>query len=122
MADPFDVATPTQRRIVLTALVAYVALFVVQLVTGNSLATAAADLLLMALVLPASVVVLRRATAGSTTDGTAVAVGVAFLVAGLTIGYEGLSALELVPPNATVSLIGSVALLVALVLYLYRNF
>jgi len=34
MADPFDIETSTQRRIVLAALVAYLALFLVQFVTG----------------------------------------------------------------------------------------
>lgn len=121
MADPFDIATPKQRRIVLVALAAYAVLFVLQLVTGNVLAEAAADLLLAGLVVPMSVYAIRRATDRRTTDRLAVATGLAFLVAGLTIGYEGLAALELVPPNAVISWLGTVALVAALVLYLYQR-
>ena len=121
MADPFDVATPTQRRIVLAALVAYVALFAFELATGSVLAAAAADLLLAALVIPASVVATRRATRRGATDRLAVATAVAFLVAGLTIGYEGLATLELVPVVPAVELVGTLALLAAFVLYLSRR-
>lgn len=121
MADPFDVATPTQRRIVMAALVTYVVLFVVQLATGNVLAEAGADLLLAVLVIPTSAVVVRRATAGETTDRLAIAIAVAFLAAGVTIGYEGLATLELVPANAAVATLGTISLLIAFVLYLYRR-
>lgn len=121
MADPFDITTPAQRRIVLVGLAAYVVLFALQLTTGNVLAEAGADLLLALLVIPMSVVAIRRATEQRTTDRLAVATAGAFLVAGLTIGYEGLAALELVPINAAISTLGTVALLAALVLYLYQR-
>ncbi|MCU4801038.1 hypothetical protein OB920_11725 [Halobacteria archaeon HArc-gm2] len=121
MADPFDIETPTQRRIILAALVVYLALFLVQYVTGSDLATAAADLLLAALVVPASVYVIQRAREQRETDQLAVVTGAAFLVAGLTIGYEGLATLGVVPVNAAVSLLGTVALLAAFVLYLYQR-
>lgn len=121
MADPFDVTTPTQRRIVLGALLVYAVLFVVQLVTGNVLAQAAADLLLAALVIPMSVYAIRRATDQRTTDQLAVVTGVAFLVAGLTIGYEGLATLGVVPVNVAISGLGTVALLAAFVLYIYQR-
>jgi uncharacterized membrane protein len=121
MADPFDIETSTQRRIVLAALVAYLALFLVQFVTGSDLATAAADLLLAALVVPASVYVIQRAREQRETDQLAVVTGAAFLVAGLTIGYEGLATLGVVPVNSVISLLGTVALLAAFVLYLYQR-
>jgi len=47
--------------------------------------------------------------------------GAAFLVAGLTIGYEGLATLGVVPVNSVISLLGTVALLAAFVLYLYQR-
>jgi len=121
MADPFDIETSTQRRIVLAALVAYLALFLVQFVTGSDLATAAAALLLAALVVPASVYVIQRAREQRETDQLAVVTGAAFLVAGLTIGYEGLATLGVVPVNSVISLLGTVALLAAFVLYLYQR-
>lgn len=121
MADPFDITTPTQRRVVLGALVLYAVLFVVQLVTGNPLAQAAADLLLAGLVIPMSVYAIRRATDQRRTDQLAVVTGVAFLFAGLTIGYEGLATLGVVPANATISILGTVALLAAFALYLYQR-
>lgn len=121
MADPFDVTTPTQRRLILAALAAYVVLFVVQLTTGNVLAEAAADLLLAAIVIPMSVLAIRRATERETNDVLAVVTAGAFLLAGLTIGYEGLATLELVPQSAVISSIGTVALLAAFALYLYQR-
>ncbi|SFS02121.1 hypothetical protein SAMN05216559_2601 [Halomicrobium zhouii] len=121
MADPFDIETPTQRRIILAALVVYLALFLIQYVTGSVLATAAADLLLAALVIPASVYVIQRARDRRETNILAVVTGVAFLVAGVTIGYEGLATLEIVPVNGAISLLGTVALLAAFVLYLYQR-
>lgn len=121
MADPFDIETPTQRRIILAALVVYLALFLLQYVTGSDLATAAADLLLGALVVPASVYVIQRAREQRATDQLAVVTGAAFLVAGLTIGYEGLATLGVVPVNDAVSLFGTVALLGGFVLYLYQR-
>lgn len=121
MADPFDIQTPTQRRVILIALAAYVLLFAVQLATGNVLAVAGADLLLALLVIPISAFAIRRATSQRTTDWLAVATGLAFLIAGVTIGYEGLATLELVPPSATVSTLGTIALIAAFLLYLYQR-
>lgn len=121
MADPFDITTPSQRRIVLAALAVYAVLFVLEIATGNPLAAAAADLLLAVLVIPASALVVRRATGGRTTDTVAVAAAVAFFVAGVTIGYEGLATLELVPRLATVEMVGTLALLAAFVLYLVHR-
>jgi divalent metal cation (Fe/Co/Zn/Cd) transporter len=121
MADPFDITSPTQRRVLVVALGVYVALIVLQLFTDDVLFGAAADLLLAALVVPMGAIVIRRATSGRTTDWAAVATAVAFLVAGLTIGYGGLGRLEPVPYAAAVSNVGSVALLAAFLLYVYQR-
>lgn len=121
MTDPFDVTTPTQRRIILGALVVYGVLFVLQLATDNALVTAAADLLLAVLVIPMSVYAIRQGTQRRETDWLTVATGNAFLVAGLTIGYEGLATLGVVPVSAAISVLGTVSLLLGFVLYLYQR-
>lgn len=121
MADPFDITTARQRRIVLAAVAVYAVLFVVQILTGHPLAEAGADLLLAALVVPVSLYAIRQATDQSDTDWLSVATGNAFLIAGLTIGYEGLATLGWVPESDAVSTLSLVSLLVAFALYLYQR-
>lgn len=121
MTDPFDVETPRQRAVVLAALLGYGVLFVSELTTGNHLAGAAADLLLAGFVIPASIVVIRRATNTAPADEMAIVTALAFFVAGVTIGYEGLATLELVTRQPALELVGTFALLLGLVMYLIHS-
>lgn len=121
MTDPFAITSTNQRRVLFGAILLYAGLFVAELATDNRLTAAGADLLLALIVVPASVVVMRRATSDRSTDVLAVLIAVAFLVAGLSVGYEGVVTLELVPAVFAFEMIGSVALLTALLLYLYRS-
>lgn len=119
MADPFDLESDRQRRAVLGALALYVALFVVELTTGNTVAAAAADLLLATLVIAGSAFGLSRATGSGETDARVVATVVAFFVAGVTIAYEGLATLGALPQSDIVQGVGNVALLAGLLLYFF---
>lgn len=121
MADPFDLATARQRAVVLAAILAYFALYAVQLVTGNPEAAALADLVIAALAIPAGFVVARRATARRATDRIALVAALAFLTAGVAIGYGGLAALTDLEPVAALEAVGSLGLLIAVGLYIYRT-
>jgi hypothetical protein len=117
MNDPFAVRTPKQRRTLIAALVVYGTLFVIELATGNKFAAGGADLLVALLVLPASVIVVKRARRGEQ-DTLAIATAAAFTVAGVAIGYEGLATLGVLPRYLGVELLGSLSLLAAIGLYL----
>ena len=121
MTDPFDVATTRQRAFVLVAILAYFVLFVVDITTDIAAAAALTDVVIAVLAIPAGAVVVRRATAAADTDWIAVAAGVSFFVAGLAVGYSGLAALTDLPAIPALEPLGSAALLLALVLYLYRT-
>lgn len=119
MTDPFDRVTPGQRRLVFVVLAIYVALFVVELATGNQTAAAAADLLLAVLVVPASGYLLAQFWIEGS-DETALLLAIASVfVSGLAIGYGGLATLDLVPVAPAVEALGTFALLIAILLYLY---
>lgn len=119
MTDPFDRVTPGQRRVVFVFLAIYVALFAVELATGNQTAAAAADLLLAALVVPVSGYLLARFWIEGS-DETALVLAIASVfVSGLAIGYVGLATLELVSGSEAVEALGNLSLLFAILLYLY---
>lgn len=117
MADAFDFTSSTQRRVVMGVLLVYILLFVVELATGSVLAAAGADLLLAVLAIPGSVLVASRVLGREEPDWLVLGAAVAFFVAGVTIGYEGLATLGLLPTVAVVEFVGTLALLAALVLY-----
>jgi hypothetical protein len=117
MDDPFAVRTAKQRRTLIAALVVYGTLFVIELATGNKFAAGGADLLVAVLVLPASVIVLKRARRGEQ-DTVAIAAAAAFSLAGVAIGYEGLATLGVLTRIVEIELLGSLALLAAIALYL----
>jgi hypothetical protein len=122
MTDIFAIRTPRQRQIVIGALLVYVALFGADLSTGSRLAGAGSDLIVSLLVLAACGVGSSRVSRASETDAIAVGTIAALGIAGLSIGYEGLASLDLVPMIPALETAGSLALLVALGLYFYQNY
>jgi len=121
MTDLLAINSETQRRIVVGALLVYVALFLINLLTGNPLASAGADLLIGALVLTASVVGYRRVTRSSADEPVVLAIISVLSIAGLSSIYQGLTTLDLVRPLPIFEAVGSIALLVAVVLYVYQQ-
>lgn len=121
MTDPFDITTTRQRAYVMVALVLYFVLFAIDVTTNIEWATAASDLVIAALAIPASILIIRRATAGETVDWIAAVAAGAFLLAGIGIGYGGLAVLTDLPESEVVAIAGSAALIVAVILYLYRS-
>ena len=121
MTDLLAINSETQRRIVVGALLVYVALFLINLLTGNQLASAGADLLIGALVLAASVVGYRRVTRSSADEPVVLAIISVLSIAGLSSIYQGLTTLDLVRPLPIFEAVGSIALLVAVVLYVYQQ-
>ncbi|PSP93624.1 hypothetical protein BRC91_08490 [Halobacteriales archaeon QS_4_62_28] len=121
MTDLLAINSETQRRIVVGALLVYVALFLINLLTGNRLASAGADLLIGALVLAASVVGYRRVTRSSADEPVVLAIISVLSIAGLSSIYQGLTTLDLVRPLPIFEAVGSIALLVAVVLYVYQQ-
>jgi len=121
MTDLLAINSETQRRIVVGALLVYVALFLINLLTGNQLAGAGADLLIGALVLAASVVGYRRVTRSSADEPVVLAIISVLSIAGLSSIYQGLTTLDLVRPLPIFEAVGSIALLVAVVLYVYQQ-
>lgn len=122
MTDPFDMTSSRQRGFVLVVVLAYFALFAVAFATDNPDAAALSDLLITVLAVPASALVIRRATVDEEIDWIALVAAVAFLLAGLAIGYSGLAQLTTLDAMPAVESAGSLALLFALVLYLYRSY
>jgi len=121
MTDIFAIRTPTQRRLVVGALLVYVALFAADLTTEAPLAGPISDLLVSVLVLAACVVGIQRINrdgASTLTKLTVAALG----LAGVSIGYEGLAKLDVVAQIPALEAAGSLALLVALGLYFYENY
>ena len=121
MTDLLAINSETQRRIVVGALLVYVALFLINLSTGNQLASAGADLLIGALVLAASVVGYRRVTRSSADEPVVLVIVSVLSIAGLSSIYQGLTTLDLVRPLPIFEAVGSIALLVAVVLYVYQQ-
>jgi len=122
MTDIFAIRGGTQRRIVVGALLVYVALFVADLSTDAPYVGPASDLLVAALVLAACVVGLRRISEASDATVVTTITVAALALAGVSIGYEGLSKLEVVPPLPAFETAGSLALLAVLGLYFYENY
>jgi len=121
MMDPFDIRTTRQRAYVLAALGLYFVFFMLDVITSIAWATAASDLVLAALAIPASVLIIQRATAMRETDWIATAAGAAFLLAGIGIGYGAVAEYTALQESPIVPIAGSVALLVAIALYVYRS-
>lgn len=121
MSDPFAVRTTEQQVAVFVAILAYFALFALEITTGNPTYASYGDLVIAALAIPASIVIARRATADEETDTLPLVAGVSFLIAGLGVGYGGLAALTDLPAIGVLELVGSLALIVAVVLYLYYS-
>lgn len=121
MSDPFAVRTTEQQIVVFVAILAYFALFALEIVTGNPAYASYSDLVIAVLAIPASIVIARRATADEETDTIPLIAAVSFLIAGLGVGYGGLAALTDLPTSDIVGLVGSITLVVAVVLYLYYS-
>jgi len=122
MTDPFELRTTAQRAIVLAAVLAYFVLFAADTATNTPTAGALADVVVAALAVPASLVVARRAIAAEPTDLIALIAAIAFFVAGVGIGYGGIAALREWPTVLVLDAVGSLALLIALALYLYHTY
>jgi lysylphosphatidylglycerol synthetase-like protein (DUF2156 family) len=121
MTDALAITSERQRQIVFAALLAYVALFVASLSTGSPLASAGADLLIGLLVLAAGVVGYRRAAGSGEADPVMLTIITSLLIAGLTSIYGALATLSLVQPVPVVETLGSIALIVAVVLYFFSQ-
>ena len=122
MTDPFELRTTAQRAFVLAAVLAYFVLFAVDVATTTPTAGALSDVVVAALAVPASIVVARRAIAAEPVDWIALVAAIAFLVAGIGIGYGGLAALLEWRTILVLDAVGSLALLIALGLYLYHSY
>lgn len=122
MTDIFEIRTPTQRRIVVGALLVYAALFVTNLTTDVALASPASDLVVAALVLAACVVGARRIRQANDATPITTATVAALALAGVSIGYEGLAKLDLVAPIPALEAAGSLALLAVIGLYFYEQY
>lgn len=121
MTDPFELRTPAQRAVAFVGFVLYFALVAVDIVTGNPDAVALGDLVIAAMAIPAGLVVLRRVAAARETEPLVALAGVAFLVAGVGVGYGGVVGLTDLPAVPAADLAGSLGLIVAVLLYLYYS-
>lgn len=121
MNGPFEMRTPVQRGVVFVGFLTYFALVLVDVLTGYSEAAPLEDVVIAALAIPAGLVVTRRVLASAETDVVALLAGLAFVVAGLGTGYGGVSALTGLPAVPTAELVGSFALVVAVLVYLYHT-
>jgi len=122
MTDIFAVRSERQRKVVVGALLVYVALFVADLSTANELVGPLSDLLIGVLVLAACVVGTQRINRARNTEPIAAVTVTALGIAGVSIFYQGLAGLALVPQIALIDLAGSMALLVAVGLYFYEQY
>ena len=121
MDEPLEFRSGRQRLVVLAVLGAYFALFAFDLITDTPAASAAADLLIAALITPLSVYGLVGVASQRPVEPAGIAMWGAGLVAGVSVAYEGLAGFDLVPRVTAIEALGSLALLLALGLYLYRR-
>jgi hypothetical protein len=123
MTDIFAVRSERQRKVVVGALLVYVALFVADLSTQNQLVGPLSDLLIGVLVLAACVVGTQRINRARNTEAIAAVTVAALGIAGVSIGYQGLAGLfDSVPRIVLIDTVGSIALLVAIGLYFYEQY
>lgn len=121
MDEPLEFRSGRQRLVVLAVLGAYFALFVVDVVLDVPRAGSVADLLIAALITPLSVYGLVGVASQRPVDPAGVAMWGAGLVAGVSVAYEGLAGFDIVPRVTAIEALGSLALLVALGLYVLRR-
>jgi len=99
-----------------------VALFVTDLTTNTPYVGPASDLLVAALVLAACVVGVQRISRAADATVITMVTVAALALAGVSIGYEGLAKLDVVPAIPALEAAGSIALLVVLGLYFYEQY
>lgn len=96
----------------------YVALLGYGAVTETAAASAVADLYVAVILFAA---VGARVWLEAVGEGAQILETLAFLVAGVAIGYAGLAGLSVVPPAGPADVIGNLAVLVAVGLLVYRR-
>jgi hypothetical protein len=112
--------TPTDRVTIQRAIFAvfglWLALYLLELATGNAWAGFGADMVIAVTLLVAGVAYLTLFDAGR---WQLTAAAVLFVVGGIATAYDAASSVGFVEPSARVILVGNVAVLGALALYIY---
>lgn len=117
MADVYRMTTG--QRVYLFAVVA--AYFAFEFLPGVPNASVLQDVASTALALPIGLVIVHRATSTEPTDRVALVGGGGFLLAGLVYAYRVLVAVVGVPSVPALALLGPLAMLVGLAVYVYQT-